>query len=331
MIQSSSDDEMPSTSKKESLSPQLELCATITSIEGVPNLPTTSSSSTMVAHRKNNEGHVELLFKDAENMTQVVGVGFEWAKVVVTKELDVEVREIGEHAWKGLWEDQGCEELEMIEIILPQLESKVGGFLDTRLEDQIERFEIGLTKSDVIGVYAENHLEQLNEGFSPLVYDLVQYMGLEGENTIRCRQVSGGEGGSSKGAAKVRCSTDQTRGKKNVHQDPSQDPPEDGSQDGFQGPPQGPSEPLFALPLDMEEKKVLLVSIIPLWGYLSHGPGGQEIHDGHKLYKATIVTVLKFMFEVDGGHRKITTTLILTCDLGEGGGLNVNPGNLGHF
>jgi hypothetical protein len=37
------------------------------------------------------------------------------------------------------------------------------------------------------------------------------------------------------------------------------------------------------------------------------------------------------MFEVDGGHRKITTTLILTCDLGEGGGLNVNPGNLGHF
>ncbi len=40
--------------------------------------------------------------------------------------------------------------------------------------------------------------------------------------------------------------------------------------------------------------------------------------------------VLKFMFEVDGGgHRKITTTL--TCDLGEGGGLTVNPGNLGYF
>jgi len=46
-----------------------------------------------------------------------------------------------------------------------------------------------------------------------------------------------------------------------VHQDPSQNPPEDGSQDGFQGPPQGPSEPLVTLPLDMEDKKVLLVSI----------------------------------------------------------------------
>jgi len=149
-----------------------------------------------------------------------------------------------------------------------------------------------LTESDVIGVYAENHLEQLNEGFSPLIYDLMEYMGLEGENSIKCRQVS-------KGAAKVRCSTEKSEGKKDVHQDPSQDPPEVGSQDDFQGPPQGPYEPLSTLPLDVEEKKVLVVSIIPLWGYLSHGPGGQEIHDGHELYNATIVHVFKFMFEVD--------------------------------
>jgi len=170
---------MPSTSKKESLSPQLELFGTITSIEGVPNLPTMRRSSVMVASRKNSEGNVELLFKDAENMTQVVGVGLEWAKVVVTKELDVEVREIGEHAWKGLWEDQGCEEQELLEIILPEPETKVGGSLNTGLEDELERFGIGLTKSDVIGVYAQKQLEQLNEGFFPLVYDLVEYMGLE--------------------------------------------------------------------------------------------------------------------------------------------------------
>jgi len=93
--------------------------------------------------------------------------------VVVTKKLDVGVREIGEHAWKCLWEDQGCEELELIEIVLPKPETKVGGSLNTRLKDQIERFGIGLTENDIIGVYAENYLEQLNEGFSPLVYDLI--------------------------------------------------------------------------------------------------------------------------------------------------------------
>jgi hypothetical protein len=318
---------MPSTSKKESLSPQPKLCGTITSIEGVPNLPTMKRSSIMVASKRNNDDNVELLFKDAENMTQVVGVGLEWAKVVVTKELDVEVREIGEHAWKGLWEDQGCEELKLIGIIFLEPKTKVGGSLNRRLEDQIERFGIGLTKSDVIGVFVENHLEQLNEGFFLLVYDLVEYMGFEGKNSIRCKQVSGGEGGSSKGVIEVRCSIKKSEGKKDVHQDPL----EDGFQDSFQGPPQDPYEPLFLLPLDMEEKKVLLVSIIALLGYLFHGPGGQEIHDGHELYKATIVHVFNFLFEVDGGHRKITTTYILTCDLGEGGGLNVNPRNLGYF
>jgi len=76
-------------------------------------------------------------------------------------------------------------------------------------------------------------------------------MGREGENSIKCRQVSGGEGGSSKGAAKVRCSTEKFKRQKDVHQDPR----EDGSQDGFQGPPQGPSKPLSTLPLDVEEKK----------------------------------------------------------------------------
>jgi hypothetical protein len=202
-------------------------------------------SSIMVVSRKNNDGNVELLFKDAENMTQVVGVGLEWAKVVVTKESVVEVREIGEHAWKGLWEDQGCEELELIEINLLEPKTKVEGSLNTRLEDQIERFGIWLTKSDVIGVSAENHLEQLNEGFFPLVYDLVEYMGLEGENSITCKQVSGGEGGSSKGVAKVRCSTEKSRGKRDVHQDPSQDPPEDGSQDAFKVHHKIPLSPCF--------------------------------------------------------------------------------------
>jgi len=134
---------MFSTSKKESLSPRPELFGTITSIEGVPNLPTMRRSSIMVASRKNNEGNVELFFKDAENMTEVVGVGLEWAKVVLTKELDVEVRGIGEHAWKGLWENQDCEELELIEIIFPEPETNVGGSLNTRQKTKLKDLGLG--------------------------------------------------------------------------------------------------------------------------------------------------------------------------------------------
>lgn len=65
-----------------SLSPQQRLCPTITHIESVPNLSTTKSSS-IVAHRKSNRGDVaELLFPDAENMAEVVGVGLEWVNVL---------------------------------------------------------------------------------------------------------------------------------------------------------------------------------------------------------------------------------------------------------
>ncbi len=37
----------------------------------------------------------------------------------------------------------GLEELELIEIVLPQPETKVGGSLNTRLEDQIEDLGLG--------------------------------------------------------------------------------------------------------------------------------------------------------------------------------------------
>jgi hypothetical protein len=140
---SSSDDEMPSTSKNESLSPRLELYAAITSIEGVPNLPTTSSSSTLVAGRKNSEGNVELLFENAEIMSQVVGVGLEWAKVVITKKLDVEVRYIGEHAWRDLCENLKMADFELMNISLPELETQDEGPSNIRSEDLTERFGVG--------------------------------------------------------------------------------------------------------------------------------------------------------------------------------------------
>jgi len=111
-----------------------------------------------------------------------------------------------------------------------------------------------------------------------------------------------------------------------VHQDPLRDPPQDCSQDGSKGPP----ELSLILPSNSEEKKVLSVSVFPLWGYVREGYGGQEIHERHQLFDAAIVPVLKFVFEVMG-DQKITTTLNSQCNLGTGGGSTVNPRNLGYL
>jgi hypothetical protein len=244
---SSSDDEMPSASKNESLSQQLELCATITSIEGVPNLPTTSSNSTMVASRKSFAGNVELLFKNAENMAQVVGVGLEWAKVVITEKLDVEVWLIGEHAWRDLWDNFEMNDFELMNISLPELQTQDERPSNILLEDPTERFGVGLTSSDVISVYMEDQVGQSNdEGFAPLVLKLAKFMGVEEANVTKRRPVSGGEGESSKQAAGGGSSKEASTGTQDPPQDPPEDPPQDPAwnplDDHHQDPPNDPAE-----------------------------------------------------------------------------------------
>ncbi|CAK9236122.1 unnamed protein product [Sphagnum troendelagicum] len=333
----SSDDEMPSTSKKESLSPQWELCATVTSIEGVPNLPTTSSSSTMVAGRKNNEGNVELLFENAEIMSQVVGVvGLEWAKVVITKNLDVEVRHIGEHAWQDLsgifkMAGQVHGDFELMNISLPEVQTQDQRPSNILLEDLTERFGVGLTSSDVISVYMEDQVGQSNdEGFAPLVLNLAKCMGVEEANVTKCRPVSGGEGGSSKGAAGGGSSTEASTGTQGPPQDPPKDPPQDPARsppdDHNQDPPNGPAEDP---PEPLENKKVHVVTIYPEHGYVHQGSHVPQ--QDNPINEACIVPILRFEFELRGNHKKITTRLRTHCNLGEGGGLNGTPSNLGYF
>ncbi|CAN5975597.1 unnamed protein product, partial [Sphagnum jensenii] len=369
---SSSDDEMPSTSKNESLSPQLELRATITSIEGVPNLPTTSSSSTMVARRKNNEGNVELLFENAENMCEVVGVGLEWAKVVITKKLDVEVRHIGEHAWRDFRANLKMADFELMNISLPKLQTQDKRHSNILLEDLTERFGVGLTSSDVISVYMEDQVGQSNdEGFAPLVLNLAECMGVEEANVTKHRPVSGGEGGSSKGAAGGRSSKEASERTQDPLRDPPEDPPQDPAQnppdDHNQDPPNDPAEdppddpaedppddpaedppgdpaedppddpaedppddPAEDPPEPLENKRrVHVVTIYPEHGYVHQGP--HDLQQDNPINMACIVPSLRFEFELRGNHKKITTRLKTQCNLGEGGGLNGTPSNLGYF
>ncbi len=335
---------MPSTSKNESLSPQLELCATITSIEGVPNLPTTSSSSTMVAHRKNNEGNVELLFENAEIMSQVVGVGLEWAKVVITKKLDVEVRHIGEHAWQDLsgifkMAGQVHGDFELMNISLPEVQTQDQRPSNILLEDLTERFGVGLTSSDVISVYMEDQVGQSNdEGFAPLVLNLAKCMGVEEANVTKCRPVSEGEGGSSKGAAGGGSSKEASTGTQDPPQDPPEDPPQDPARnppdDHNQDPPNDPAEdppddPAEDPPEPLDNKKVHVVTIYPEHGYVHQGSHVPQ--QDNPINKACIVPILRFEFELRRNHKKITTRLRTQCNLGKGGGLNGTPSNLGYF
>lgn len=348
----------------ESLSPGPKFCATFTSTEWVPDLAT-CRRPIMVAGRKTDKGHVELLFEVMGDMVEVVGVGLEWAKVVVTKELGVEVRHIGEHEWKDLWENlkmpgqlYGGFELMNIICLEPQI-------LDDRpsnivLEDRTERFGVRLTSTDVVSLYVEDHVEQSNnQGFFPHVLELAKYINLEEKKEVKGRSVSSAEvkrlkrtvgGRHSKeksGQNKVPSSypsedlpLDPPQPSGALPQDPTQDPPPNPPQDSQapppdhpQDPPQDPppdppQDPSQDPPDDMEGKKVLVVIIYPELGYLHEGSHGQVVHE---LHKASIAPILEFEFQVIGKDKKITTTLRTECNLGEDGGPHLNPPDLGYF
>ncbi len=349
----------------ESLSPGPKFCATFTSTEWVPDLAT-CRRPIMVAGRKTNKGHVELLFEVVGDMVEVVGVGLEWAKVVVTKELGVEVRHIGEHEWKDLWANlkmpsqlYGGFELMNIICLEPQI-------LDQRpsnivLEDLTERFGVGLTSTDVVSVYVEDHVEQSNnQGFFPRVLELAKFINLEEKKEVKGRSVSIAEVKSLKRTVGGRHSKEKSGQNKfpssypsedlpldpprdpseALPQDPTQDPlpnppkdsqaplldhPSDPPQDPPSDPPQDPSQDP---PEDMEGKKVLVVIIYPELGYLHEGSHGQVVHE---LHMASIAPILEFEFEVNGKDKKLTTTLRTKCNLGEDGGPHLNPPDLGFF
>jgi hypothetical protein len=69
-------------------------------------IPKMENNSILTMGRKGKfEGadSIEFLFKQAEDMSKVVGVGLEWSKVVMTKQFGVVVKHIGEHMWSDLW------------------------------------------------------------------------------------------------------------------------------------------------------------------------------------------------------------------------------------
>jgi len=290
---------------------------------------------------------VELLFENAENMSQVVGVGLEWAMVVIIEKLDVEVRHIGEHAWEDLWANLEIEDFELMNISLPELQTQDEKPSNILLEDLTERFGVGLTSSDVISVYMEDQVGQSNdEGFAPLVMNLAECMGVEATVTKR-RPVSGGEGGSSKGAAGGGSSKEASTRTQDPPQDPPEDPPQDPAQnppdDHNQDPPNDPAEdppddpaedpaedppddpaedppedppddPPEDPPEPLENKKVHVVTIYPEYGYVHQGSHVPPLH--HPISRACIAPSLRFEFELRGNHKKITTTLKTQCNLG---------------
>jgi hypothetical protein len=113
---------------------------------------------------------VEFLFMDVGDMAKVVGVGFDWAKVVVTKKFAVNVMQEDEGAWTKLW----CLEHFVPRIItIPNPKQELVTHPNSAKADGVE------LETNLGCVYVEDDKEENAHACFPLVFQLAEILDCE--------------------------------------------------------------------------------------------------------------------------------------------------------
>ncbi len=285
----------------------------------------------LVAGRQDAGGDsVEFLFQMAENMARVVGVGFNWSKVVINRQYDVSIIHVGESAWSDLWNEVRTEatphnesnsfSLMNIEFLTTPTE-QVDTLYNLTAQESSKRFGVGLEGSGLgVHVYADDNNIQSGEDF-PLIFSLVEHMGFKRENAkdlgkqhsgTRSSKATSSGNNTQTSPKEEKCLPQQNQGptKKNHgdnEDEESHHPPEDS---GLQQHSQSPIDP---------KDTSLIVIVYPESGGTFHRGSTNDIEyprDSIKL--AAIDPRLEFKFEKLRNYRKITTTTKTRCHLGGG-------------
>ncbi|KAH8952745.1 hypothetical protein BDL97_09G100400 [Sphagnum fallax] len=280
---------------------------------------------------------VEFLFMDVGDMAKVVGVGLDWAKVVVTKEFVVNVIQEDEGMWTKLW----CSEHFVPRIItIPNPKQELMTHPNSAKIDGVE------LEANLGCVYVEDDKEENAHACFPLIFELVEHIGLGRKNAMKMKEVSrekssestkGGEvsgvesSGSTKGGEVSGAeSSGSTKGGKvsgaessgstkggeisrekssGSRQETRRNENDEGSEDPSKGPPNNLDPSLSVGPQD-EEERTLIVNVHPRKGKLITLWEGQE-------EPPNIYTKLVFKFQKKGECRMIMSETETSCNFGE--------------
>jgi len=308
-------------------------------ITSTPQLLTTQNGGNafkIVASTKNNDGVTfEFFFESAKCMTKVVGVGLEWAKVVVCmKSFDVNVISTGENAWRNPWEQveqTGCSK-DFILLNCNLANTNINKFNISKLtaKESSKKFGIGVhvqgtLKHGEVNTYVEDKGKYV--AFNPLIWDLVQYM----INTC-CKQcvgstsnVSGSNASHNQGGSK---------GKEKVYMNfrfplESSNKQDENEEDDKHGPPL--SNISSNVKINAKKEKILIVTVYPgSGGDFYRGNTCHAVDPNNEIDTATINPSLVFQFEL-GNTRKLTITTKTQCNLGKSAPEHYDGNYLGYY
>ncbi|CAM6042513.1 unnamed protein product [Sphagnum compactum] len=276
---------------------------------------------------------LEFLFLDATSMSRVVGVGMDYAKVLLTSSSEAEVILCGEEAWKELW-TEALNEQSSFKIMAVKLAQQQQA-IDTVSRDVVMsenemamKFGVGLKGSGVVSYVSNTHQKPGDENgaqMEPLLLDIAQHMmmkkKMQTSTTTMCgRQhtASGADGGNHDRQGIQEWETGQAGNTFNLPtfftlKLDSRGGNGGGDEDSFHGILPKESATLHEKPL------ALRVRVQP-------GRGGTIITSAfhpklpESLSKVSAMfPTFTFDFKKDGASRAIDVKILAECALGDGG------------
>ncbi|CAK9875597.1 unnamed protein product [Sphagnum jensenii] len=268
-------------------------------------------------------------------MTKVVGVGLEWAKVVVCmKSFDVKVISIGENAWRNPWEQveqTGCsKDFILLNCNLANMNKNKFHISKLTAKESSKKFGIGVhvqgtLKHGEVNTYVEDKGKYV--AFNPLIWDLMQYM-----IDSYCKQCVGSTSNASGRNASQ--NQERSKGKEKVNMN-SQFLPEssnkrdENEEDDKDGPPL--SNIGSNVKINAKKKKILIVTVCPgCGGDFYQGNTRHVVEPNNIINTATIDPTLVFRFEI-GDTRKLTITSKTQCNLGKSAPEDYDGKYLGYY
>jgi len=301
----------------------------ITSAQQLPDSQNGGNLIKVVGRQNKTADAYEFLFESAKCMSKVVGVGLEWAKVVVSMEFgSVQVWSISETAWQDSWK-QVEEDVVVLSIDLATVRKEGRNIYTLTAEEASKKFGVGVCPQGPDHNQAGGNAfffeeKQKDVAFYPLIWELAHYM------AWNCKQHAGSESRNS-GARSlwgILGPTASSQSKESSSNNQAGDDAVDNC-----GGSANLCDVFSNVAVDPKKDKTLIVTVHLPEERISNPQNMRESQLDDQIINASISAVLEFKFELLQGDtiRKITIETCTHCNLGDSSPELRDRGYLGYY
>jgi hypothetical protein len=300
----------------------------ITNAQQLPNSQNGGNSIKVVGRQDKTTNAYEFFFQSAECMSKVVGVGLEWAKVVVCMEFgSVKVLSINESAWQDIWHQV---EKNVVVLSIDLADTKKEGLQQLQMltaEEASKKFGVGVcpqgpdhNDGGTNAYFVEEKRKDV--AFYPLIWELTHYM------AWNYKQHAGSESKNS-GAHFLWGICGPTTNSQSQGSSSNNQAGDDAIANSWA---LANLWKVFSnVAIDPKKDKTLIVTVYLPEEIIFNPQNMVESQFNDRIKNASISPVLEFKFELHDTIRKITIETGTQCNLGDSAPESKDKGYLGYY